>query len=70
MVRSYYPASLSEALRMLEREGIVSKRHGTGNFYHSSALDLSMRIDTNLDFTELLADGGRLPHAKKQLPSA
>jgi GntR family transcriptional regulator len=51
-------ATVREALRMLEREGIISKRHGTGNFYHPSALDLSMRIDTNLDFTELLADGG------------
>lgn len=51
-------ATVREALRMLEREGIISKRHGTGNFYHTSALDLSMRIDTNLDFTELLADGG------------
>ncbi|ADK79592.1 GntR family transcriptional regulator [Sediminispirochaeta smaragdinae] len=51
-------ATVREALRMLEREGIVSKRHGAGNFYHSSALDLSMRIDTNLEFTELIQAGG------------
>lgn len=51
-------ATVREALRMLEREGIISKRHGSGNYYHSSALDLSMRIDTIIDFTELLKDGG------------
>jgi GntR family transcriptional regulator len=51
-------ATVREALRMLEREGIVSKRHGAGNFYHRSALDLNMRIDTILHFSELLRDGG------------
>ena len=51
-------ATVREALRMLEREGIITKRHGRGNFYHTSAMGLSMRIDTIIDFTELLKDGG------------
>jgi GntR family transcriptional regulator len=51
-------ATVREALRMLEREGIITKRHGSGNFYHTSAMGLSMRIDTIIEFTELLEDGG------------
>jgi GntR family transcriptional regulator len=51
-------ATIREALRMLDREGIVSKKHGIGNFFHPSALELDMRIDLITDFSELLGDAG------------
>ena len=50
--------TVREALRILEMEGVVSKKHGAGNFYHRSTMDLKMRIDLMSDFKELLGDAG------------
>ncbi len=50
--------TVREALKSLEFEGFISKRHGTGNFYHQSVLDLKLRIDLIADFTHLLEDAG------------
>jgi GntR family transcriptional regulator len=50
--------TIREALRTLEQEGYISKKHGMGNYYHASTLETRMRIDTILDFSDLLADGG------------
>lgn len=51
-------ATLREALQELNAEGIISKRHGSGNFIHQSALMVRMRIDRYSDFINLLKDGG------------
>jgi len=51
-------ATLREALQELNAEGIISKRHGSGNFIHQSALTVRMRIDRYSDFIHLLRDGG------------
>ena len=51
-------ATLREALQDLNAEGIISKRHGSGNFIHQSALTVRMRIDRYSDFINLLKDGG------------
>src|SRR6056297_3179586 len=50
-------ATVREALRQLDRDGYVTKRHGSGNYIHRSTLGLDMRIDNNRDFFALL--GGR-----------
>jgi len=50
--------TIREALRILEMEGIITKKHGSGNFYHRSALNLKMRIDLISDYRELLAQSG------------
>lgn len=50
--------TVREALRILETEGIVSKVHGAGNFYHLSALKTAMRIDKTHDFKKLLQSEG------------
>ena len=50
--------TVREALRILEMEGVVSKKHGAGNFFHPSTMDLKMRIDLMPDFKELLEDAG------------
>lgn len=50
--------TVREALRMMEMEGVISKKHGRGNFIHQSALDLEMRIDLIADFSKLLSDSG------------
>lgn len=47
-------ATVREALRQLNREGYITKKHGSGNYVHRSALDLAMRIDVNTSFFELL----------------
>ncbi len=49
-------ATVREALRQLNREGYITKKHGSGNYVHQSAIDLSMRIDVNTSFFELLKE--------------
>lgn len=51
-------ATIREALRSLEKDSYISKRHGTGNYYHASTLEARMRIDTIMDFGQLLEDDG------------
>ena len=70
--------TVREALRMLEMEGVVSKLHGSGNFFHRSTVQLKMRIDLMPDYKDILEDGGfsvtrlqdnfcfRLPSEKEQ----
>lgn len=50
--------TVREALRILEMEGIVSKLHGSGNFFHRSTMDLKMRIDLKPDYKDILEDVG------------
>lgn len=47
-------ATVREALRQLNREGYITKKHGSGNYVHQSALDLAMRIDIHKTFFSLL----------------
>lgn len=51
-------STLREALLVLKGEGIISKRHGLGNFIHRSTLNTKMRIDLSTDFYSLLQDSG------------
>lgn len=50
-------STIREVLRTLDREGIISKKHGFGNFIHASALQTMMRIDQIQDFISLIEDG-------------
>ena len=43
---------------MLEMEGVVSKLHGSGNFYHQSTINLKMRLDLMPDYKDVLEDAG------------
>lgn len=54
-------ATIREALYKLEKEGILTKRHGKGNYIHPSAFETKMRIDVYHDFIELIKDGGYEP---------
>lgn len=51
-------ATIREALMILAREGVVSKKHGVGNFVHPSALENRMRIDLISDIAGLLRASG------------
>lgn len=53
--------TVREVLRTLNREGIISKKHGFGNFVQNSALQARMRIDQLEEFYELIEDGGYKP---------
>jgi GntR family transcriptional regulator len=50
-------STIREVLRTLDKEGIISKRHGFGNYIHASALKTVMRIDQIQDFIKLIEDG-------------
>lgn len=60
--------TLREALKLLERDGIISKKHGIGNFIHTSALNVRMRFDKFADFSRLLEDGGYTVRVTRQIP--
>lgn len=53
--------TVREVLRTLNREGIISKKHGFGNFVQNSALNARMRIDQLEEFYALIEDGGYIP---------
>lgn len=50
--------TLREALMALARDGVISKKHGTGNLIHRSTLDVRMRFDKFSDFRILLEEDG------------
>ncbi len=50
--------TIREVMQTLAREGIISKKHGLGNFVHRSAIQSKMRIDTIQDFLQMIENGG------------
>lgn len=50
--------TIREVLRSLNKEGIISKKHGFGNFVQNSALKARMRIEQLEEFYDLIEDGG------------
>ncbi len=51
-------AVVREALLLLRREGVVTKKQGSGNYYHPSALNGVRRIDQYPGFRDLLEENG------------
>lgn len=60
--------TLREALKLLEHDGVISKRHGLANFVHKSTLDVRMRFDKFSDFRQLLEDGGHEVRVDRKIP--
>ncbi len=50
--------TVREVLRALARQGVITKKHGIGNFVHPRTLDLRMRMDEIPNFLHLIEDGG------------
>lgn len=50
--------TVREALMALSREGVITKKHGTGNLIHPSALEPRIRFDIYTDFMALLQGKG------------
>jgi GntR family transcriptional regulator len=61
--------TVREILSVLSQEGVISKKHGLGNFVHKSTIDANMRIDMIRDFNELIKDGGFEPEMFVSRPS-
>lgn len=53
--------TLRESLMMLALEGYITKRHGSGNYMHPSALDPTDRIDLGLTFADAFRRQGKEP---------
>jgi GntR family transcriptional regulator len=51
-------ATVREALVAMNRDGLITKLHGSGNVIHKKSLKARMRIDKITDFMSLLQDGG------------
>ena len=50
--------TVREVLRTLARQGVITKKHGVGNFVHPRALNMQMRMDEISEFPLLIEDGG------------
>ncbi len=59
-------ATIRETLLSMEREGLVTKRQGIGTFIHPSALEAKARIETIVDFSQMIRSAG---YAKATLTS-
>lgn len=53
--------TLRESLMMLALEGFITKRHGSGNYVHPSALDPTNRIDLGITFADAFRQQGHEP---------
>ena len=51
-------AIVREALLLLSKDGVVTKRQGSGNYFHLSALNSGARIDRFPGFRQMLQDQG------------
>ena len=76
LVRHFGASSTTvrEALTMLRLEGLITKKHGSGNYFHRSVLDANDRIDQYFGFNKYLeARGDKVgqvlsPVVKKPVP--
>lgn len=50
--------TVREVLRSLTRKGVITKKHGIGNFVHPRTLSMKMRMDEISNFLHLIEDGG------------
>lgn len=50
--------TIREVMQTLASEGVISKKHGLGNFVHRSAIQTPMRIDTIQEFNRMIESGG------------
>jgi len=46
--------TLREALRELHNDGLITKKHGSGNYIHRSCLKINMRMDMTKNIADLL----------------
>lgn len=60
--------TVREALMYLEREGIVTKRQGSGNYLHRSVLATRAYVDTSISFADLIRRKGFEPSATPLSP--
>lgn len=50
--------TVRKAMTSLIQDGVITRRHGKGNFGHPAVSNLGMRIDINSDFRRLLGESG------------
>ena len=50
--------TVREALTMMRLEGLITKKHGSGNYFHKSILNINNRIDQYFGFNKYLEAQG------------
>lgn len=50
--------TIRKAMTTLIQEGVITRKHGKGNYGHPSLTNLNMRIDLNSDFRRILTSRG------------
>ncbi len=53
--------TVRSALQLLEKEGIISKRHGSESLVNRSCLNLNVRIDDAIAYVDMIAACGQKP---------
>ncbi|HWR19704.1 MAG TPA: GntR family transcriptional regulator [Clostridia bacterium] len=52
---------LRDSLAQLEREGFITRRHGVGTIINRHVLDIRVRMDMEIEFTEMILQSGFVP---------
>ena len=54
-------ATVRTALSDLARDGLITRKHGDGTYVNRRVIEVSTRLDTLWEFTQLIRDSGRKP---------
>src|SRR5690606_4467793 len=52
---------LRDSLAQLEREGFISRRHGVGTVINRHVLNIKVRMDIEIEFSDMIAQCGYTP---------
>lgn len=55
--------AVRDAMSTLEREGFVTRKHGMGTIINRHVLEVTMRLDLEKEFLDMISDIGKTPSA-------
>lgn len=58
-------ATIRSTLQSLEKDGLITRRHGIGSFINNGGLQVKMRINEAKGFFQLIRDSGHTPSIDK-----
>lgn len=53
--------TVRQALSVLEQTGVIIRKHGSGTYVNTNVLGMKMRVDTHLEYIDLIKTAGYTP---------